>query len=315
MKYLITGGAGFIGTNLTLDLISHRHEVVIVDNLITGDARNLNLYRGNKRLLVLRGDITRPIPKLINKIKFDEIYHLACPTGVPNLTKLAKEMLMTNSLGTSEIVNIALKSKAKLLFTSSSEVYGDPRVYPQRENYTGNVNPIGVRSPYEEGKRFAESLISTYTRLYGLKGYIVRVFNTFGPYMNLTDTRVIPAFIYAIINNKSIPVAGDGKQKRTFCYVDDLVAGMKLVMQKGRAGEVYNIGGTQEISVIELAKLVKKIAKSKVDIRHIDRPKHDHQRRKPDVSKVNTLGWKQKITLERGLIRTLEFYNSPGIAI
>lgn len=315
MKYLITGGAGFIGTNLTLDLLSDGHEVVIVDNLITGNPKNLNLYRGNKKVLVLRGDITRPIPNRIDKIKFEEIYHLACPTGVPNLTKLAKEMLFTNSLGTQQIVNIALKSKAKLLFTSSSEVYGDPLVNPQAESYTGNVSPIGVRSPYEEGKRYAESLISTYTRLYGLKGYIVRVFNTYGPYMNLTDTRVIPAFISAIINNQPIPVAGDGKQKRTFCYVTDLVSGMKLVMQKGRTGEVYNIGGTREISIMKLAKLVKMMTKSKMDIQHIDRPKHDHNRRKPDVNKAETLGWKQKITLEDGLSRTLEFYKTAVKAI
>lgn len=307
MRILVTGGAGFIGANLCKRLLEDGNFVIAVDNLITSDRTNLKLLTTHPNFKFIKHDITKPFPKnfKLRTSNFELIYHLACPTGVPNLGPLAEEMLLTCSLGTLNILEIAKKTGAKLLFTSSSEVYGDPQVFPQKEDYTGNVDPTGARSPYEEGKRFSESLVSAFSQKFKIDAKIVRVFNTYGPLMNKDDSRVIPRFLNRAFKNKPIPVHGSGMQKRTFCYVDDLVEGLILVLEKGKKGEVYNLGSDQEITIINLAKLVMKFAKSKSKIKFALRPPHDHQRRLPSLSKVKKLGFRLKTPLPEGLRATI----------
>ncbi len=310
-RILITGGAGFIGVNLCKKLLRQGHEVIAVDNFITSTDNNIKLLLSNSKFRFIKQDITKPISNFIRRIggsNFKYIYHLACPTGVPNLIKLAKEMLLTCSLGTRNVLELARIHSAKVLFTSSSEVYGDPQASPQTEDYTGNVDPVGIRSPYEEGKRFSESLIQVYVRKYNLKAKIVRVFNTYGSYVALNDSRVVPRFLRQALGNKPLTVEGKGLQTRTFCYVDDLVDGLLLVMKKGKKGEVYNLGSDKEIRIIDLAKLIIKVTRSKSGIVFVERPAHDHKRRFPSLEKVEKLGWRQKTALEKGLQKTLRWH-------
>lgn len=308
MKILVTGGAGFIGKNLCATLLAQGHTVVAVDNFITGNKTGLSRLRAHKNFTFIKHDIVRPLPPLLRGKQFQQIYHLACPTGVPNVTKLAEEMLLTSSIGTKHILDFALANDARVVFTSSSEAYGNPLVSPQPETYTGNVDPIGLRSPYEEGKRFSEALIASYVRKYSLGAMIVRLFNTYGPGMDLTETRVIPRFIKHAIDASAITVQGTGRQTRTFCYVDDLVSALSLVMHKGRKGEVYNLGNAKETRIIDLAKQIITLTKSKSKIIFIRRPTHDHDRRHPALSKIKALGWRPTTSLSRGLTLTIKSY-------
>ena len=308
---LVTGGAGFIGTNLCKMLLDQGHNVIAIDNFITSSGENLKELKKHQNFTFIKHDIVKPFPtKIKNKeLKIKEIFHLACPTGVPNLLTLGEEMLLTCSVGTKNVLELARLHKAKLLLTSSSEVYGDPELFPQTETYTGNVQPTGFRSTYEEGKRFSESLVAFYARKYKLEAKIVRIFNTYGPYMTLTDTRVIPNFINQIKHNKPLTIQGKGIQRRTFCFVDDLVQGFLTVMEKGLPGEAYNLGGDKEYTIKQLAEAIIKMNNDpKMKISYIPRPEHDHQARRPDLKKVKKLGWKQKITLENGLKNTLTWY-------
>lgn len=301
---LVTGAAGFIGSNLAEHLLKEGNLVYGVDNFITGSTKNISRLKENKNFNFLEVDVVgmgSDQKRILAGQKFDEIYHLACPTGVPNLVTLAEEMLLTCSIGTRNILEIARESGAKFLFTSSSEVYGDPLEFPQKEEYTGNVNPTGIRSPYEEGKRLAEALVVMYQRKYGLDGRIVRVFNTYGPNMSEKDERIIPKFIQQIKNGTSLSVHGNGIQKRTYCHVDDLIDGLLIAMEKGGRGEVYNLGGGEEIEVKYLAELLLKISNSHVGINYTERPPHDHQSRRPDLTKIKALGWSPKIGLDKGL--------------
>jgi nucleoside-diphosphate-sugar epimerase len=311
-EILVSGGAGFIGVNLCIKLLSQGHEVIAIDNLITASGQNIKKLCKNPKFKFIRHDITKPLPPIFSKdqtiVKY--IYHLACPTGVPNIKTLGEEMLLTSSLGTRNMLELARKHSAKMLFTSSSEVYGQPEVFPQSEIYAGNVNPVGYRSPYEEGKRFAESLIVLYVRKYNLSARIVRVFNTYGPYMSSNDTRVIPTFIRQAIDNKPTTIHGDGMQKRTFCYVDDLVNGLITIMNRGKSGEIYNLGGDKEIPILTVARMIQKIAGSKSVIKFTKRPEHDHERRLPDISRIKHLSWTPKVSLIKGLRRTISWYTS-----
>jgi nucleoside-diphosphate-sugar epimerase len=306
MRVLVTGGAGFIGFNLCKILMHKGHEVIALDNFITGTRTNIKKLKAYPHFSFFKHDIVKPLPSVLKQKKINQIYHLACPTGVDNLIPLAEEMILACSIGTKNILELAKLHKAKFLFTSSSEVYGDPLVSPQKESYTGNVDSIGTRSPYEEGKRFSESITAMYQRKFKLNTRIVRIFNTYGPTMSASDTRVIPRFLNQALNGKPLTVKGKGLQRRTFCYVDDLVAGILLVMEKGRSEEVYNIGSDKEISIIKLAKLILDITKSKSTISYVVRPTHDHEMRMPDLGKVKKLGWQAKINLRRGLVKTLE---------
>lgn len=308
MQILITGGAGFIGKSLTLKLLKEGYSVVVIDNFITSNRKDFQKFLRIKNLTFFEGSIIEPklIKKIQNKYQFDQIYHLACPTGIPNLSKLAYEMLMACSIGTKNILDVARDQKASLVFTSSSEVYGDPQVFPQDESYTGNVDPVGLRSPYEEGKRFSESLVRMYCNKFGVKGKIVRVFNTYGPFMDINDTRVIPRFIQSALAEKALPVKGRGTQRRTFCFVADLITGLQRVLEKGENGEVYNLGTDEEISIINLANLVVKLSGSKSKIKFVKREVHDHKARLPDLKKIKKLGWEWKVNLKEGLEKTLE---------
>ena len=233
---------------------------------------------------------------------------MACPTGVDNLEKLGEEMLLSSSVGTRNVLEFGRKSGSKVVLASSSEVYGNPKEFPQKETYTGNVDPSGFRSTYEEGKRFSESLVAFYVRRYKVDASIARIFNTYGPGMSKSDSRVIPRFMNQSLNNRDLTVKGKGLQTRTFCYVDDLVSGLILIAKKGKAGEVYNLGSDNETKIIDLAKKVSIATGSKKRIKYIIRPKHDHDRRLPDLSKIKKLGWRMDININEGLRRTAKWY-------
>jgi nucleoside-diphosphate-sugar epimerase len=246
--------------------------------------------------------------QILENKKIDVIFHLACPTGVDNLERLGEEMLFTSAIGTKNVMELAKITKSKVVFTSSSESYGNPEVFPQRETYEGKVSPTGYRSTYEEGKRFAESVSMFYFRKFKVDVRIARVFNTYGPGMNRSDARVMPRFMNQCMNNNDLTIEGKGLQTRTLCFVDDLVAGLLVLANKGKSGEVYNLGNDNETKIIDLAKMVIKITGKKIKIKYIERPDHDHDRRLPDLSKIRKLGWSPKIDLEEGIRRTVEWY-------
>lgn len=309
MRILITGGAGFIGKNLCLYLHKQGHKLVVIDNFITSRFEDFQRLPNAKDIKLYKGDIKEKelVGKIAKSHKFDQIYHLACPTGVQNFKKLAVEMLMTCSIGTKNILDLSLEQKSKVLLVSSSEIYGNPLVSPQTENYNGNVNPVGERSSYEEGKRFAESLTYAYSDKYGLNARIVRPFNIYGPYAGIDDTRAVPQFIREVLGGRDLTVKGAGNQIRTFCYIDDFLKGLDIVMNKGERGEVYNLGSDRQINILALAKMIYKLVSAKSGIKFIHRESHDHQTRKPDLSKVRKLGYKLEVDLEDGLLRTIEF--------
>lgn len=316
MRILITGAAGFIASNLAEHFLREGNEVFGLDNFVTGSKNNVERLSLSSKFTFRQADVSDIDSGLKSELEnsvFDEVYHLACPTGVPNLVPLAEEMLFASSYGTKNILDIALTHRSRFILTSSSEVYGDPEVFPQEESYTGNVSPTGVRSPYEEGKRFAESLVSAYCRKYNLSGKIVRVFNTYGPNMSREDLRVIPRFISQIENGKPLTIHGDGTQKRTFCHVNDLVEGLVLVAKKGEPGEVYNLGSQEEITIKELAELMIEVFKANTSVIFVDRPGHDHKRRLPDLSKIFSLGWKPTVSLKEGITHTLHSLESAKI--
>lgn len=306
---LVTGGAGFIGTNLCAKLLAQGKRVIALDNFITSTGENLQVHKDNPNFIFIKRDIIKPMLELFkDDIHIDEIYHLACPTGVPNLITLAEEMLLTCSIGTRNVMELAIHHKAKVLLTSSSEAYGDPEVFPQKEEYSGNVSTTGVRSVYEEGKRFAESIVAMYVRKYKVNAKIVRIFNTYGPFMNLKESRVIPSMINQIMMGKPLTVQGNGSQNRTFCYVDDLVDGFITIMSKGKSGQVYNLGSDQQITIKELAKLFITITGLNLKIKYCKRPFHDHRGRLPSLKKAKALGWKPRTNLIKGIMKTLRWY-------
>lgn len=301
-RTLITGGAGFIGSNLCRALLAAHHEVWAVDNLITGKLENIESLLDHKRFHFIEADITETaFTEQLGDGHFDYLYHLACPTGVPNIQPLAEEMLRTCALGTFHVMEIARQHQAKLLLSSSCEIYGQPQSFPQTEDYTGNVDPIGPRSAYEEGKRFAESVVAMYARKYNLEAKIVRFFNVYGPGMTPNDTRVIPNFLHHVQQQQKLVVYGDGQQTRTFLYIDDLIRGLLRVMEQGKAGEAYNIGSTEQTSIRSLATLVAKLTKQADAIIFSPHFIEDHRHREPSIKKIMSLGWKPEIALEEGL--------------
>lgn len=307
---LVTGGAGFIGSHLTETLLAQGHVVYVVDNLITGRKENLQGFRKNPHLHFFKIDITNPIFKRkFATIALDEIYHLACPTGVPNIRILAEEMLLTCSLGTRAVLELAKKKRSQVVISSTAEIYGQPEVFPQHENYHGNVDPIGPRSPYEEGKRFSESLAAMYASKHKLDVKIARIFNTFGPAMSLEDRRVIPQFIRSIKEKRAIVIYGDGSQTRTHLYVEDLVKGLQIIMDRGMTGEAYNVGGTAPLTIRSLAEKFIRLTNQSTTITYIPHFIEDHHARLPSVEKILALGWRQTITLEIGLEKILRHHN------
>jgi nucleoside-diphosphate-sugar epimerase len=299
---LVTGGAGFIGSWLCEDLVKNYH-VVCVDNFITGKSDNVLHLLRNKNFTLLKHDVSRPLK---HRGDIGYIFHLSSPASPVDYQKLPIETMLANSFGTYNMLNLAKEKGARFLLTSTSEVYGDPKEHPQREEYWGNVNPVGPRSCYDESKRFAEALAMSYHRKKNLDVRIARIFNTYGPRMRRDDGRVIPNFIGQALANKPLTVYGNGKQTRSFCYISDMVNGLKKVMFSGSPGEIFNLGNPEEFTVLGLANIVKRIAKSKSEIVFKELPKDDPVKRRPDITKARKrLGWSPEVGLEEGLKKTI----------
>lgn len=304
-KILVTGGAGFIGSVLCEKLLSQGHEVIALDNFRTSKKRNVEDLLANSRFTLIVGD-TREAFSL--KVHIDEVYDLASPATVSYIMEHPIETAMVNALGTKNMLDLAKEYKAKFLFASTSEVYGDPKEHPQKESYWGNVNPVGVRSGYDEGKRFGETLVMAYKREHNLNVKIVRIFNTYGPKSDPRDTRVIPMFITKALQGEPLPVHGDGMQTRSFCFVTDMVDGIIAMMESRESGPI-NLGNTEEYPVIDIAKKILVISGSKSQIQFVDRPEDDPSRRRPDITSAKEkLGWEPKVKLEEGLSKTIEYF-------
>jgi len=308
-RIVVTGGAGFIGSHLCSLLVDQGHTVICFDNLVTGQKSNIDTLLKQSNFSFIQGD-TRTVS--LDNHPFgdhiDQIYDLASPASVTHVTEHPIEAATVNALGTKNLLDIAHAYDARFLFASSSEVYGDPREHPQKETYWGNVNPIGVRSGYDEGKRFGETLTMGYHREYGLATRIVRIFNTYGPRSHPNDTRVIPRFVTAALQGKPIPVHGDGSQTRSFCYVSDLVRGIIALMESSIAMPM-NLGSPKEYLIIDVAKKVIMMTKSLSNIIFVPRPPDDPSVRRPDITLAQEkLKWKPMVPLEEGLRRTIEYF-------
>ncbi len=311
-KVIVTGGAGFIGSHLCEVLLSMNHDVVCVDNLLTGSEENIAHLKSNTQFEFINHNVIEPLP---DSLSAEFIFHLASPAS-PNhhsdisYHKLPMETMMVNTTGTHNVLKFAEAKHARFLFTSTSEVYGDPLEHPQKETYRGNVSSIGPRSVYDEAKRFGETLVSYYWRDKGLDARIVRIFNTYGPRMSKADMRMISIFINQALENKPITIFGDGKQTRSLCYVSDTVDGLtKMMFAENTMGEVVNIGSSDEHTVLDYAEIVKRLTKSTSEIIFSEQlPEDDPLRRKADISKAKEmLGWAPIVPLEEGLKKMIEF--------
>ena len=310
-RILVTGGAGFLGSNLCKTLLEENaeNEVICLDNFFTGSKQNIEKLLNNEKFTLLEHDIIEPLPA---DFKVDEIYNLACPASPLYYQKDPVYTTKTSVFGIINMLDLAKRCDAKLLQASTSEVYGEPEVHPQVENYRGNVNPIGIRSCYDEGKRCAESLLFDYHRLYGLKIKVIRIFNTYGPHMAPYDGRVISNFIMQALQGKDITIYGDGSQTRSVCYVDDLLNGMLKMMASDDAfiGPV-NLGNPEEISMLELADKVIKISESASQLIFAELPLDDPARRRPVIELAQKeIKWEPTIMLEEGLRRTISYFRS-----
>lgn len=315
---LVAGGAGFIGSHLCGSLLRDGHNVICVDNLSTGDKKNVSPFLENSNFKFIERDVIKSFNDIGEDIvSIDCIFHLASPASPNKNSKRSYmnypiETLLVNSEGTHNLLELARRFGSKFLFASSSEIYGDPAISPQKESYFGNVNPNGVRSVYDEAKRFGEAITFAYARKFNLDARIIRIFNTYGPMMQADDGRVVSNFINQAIRNKPITVYGKGTQTRSLCYVDDMVLGIKLAMfASGTKAEVFNLGNPDERTVLAIAKLIKIIANSSSEITFKDLPEDDPRVRKPDISYAKEmLRWEPKITTEEGLLKTINYFKS-----
>ena len=314
---LVAGGAGFIGSNLCERLLDKNYRVICIDNLITGSKENIDDFTENKNFSFLNLDLINSSFQNTKLPKINYIFHLASPAS-PNkksprsYINFPIETLLVNSLGTYNLLEIAKKFNARFLYASSSEIYGNPKISPQKEDYFGNVNPVGIRSVYDEGKRFGESITMAYFRKFNTDTRIIRIFNTYGPRMRADDGRVVSNFINQAISTKPLTVYGDGSQTRSICYVDDLVEGLIAAMTSDlTSGEVLNLGNADEKKVIELAKIIKKMTNSASKIIFEPLPEDDPRVRKPDIQKAkNLIGWIPKVSIDRGLAKTIQYFKS-----
>jgi dTDP-glucose 4,6-dehydratase len=305
VRTLITGGAGFIGSHLCERFLAEGHEVVAVDNFITGNLENLDHLRANARFRFVGHDTSNPL-KL--KDKLDNVLHFASPASPVDYLEYPIQTLKVGSLGTHNALGIAKHHGARFLLASTSEVYGDPLEHPQTEAYWGNVNPVGVRGVYDEAKRFAESMTMAYHRVHNLNTHIVRIFNTYGPRMRLNDGRVLPNFMYQALRGEPITVYGDGKQTRSFCYVSDLVEGIFRLLFTDFHDPV-NLGNPAEITILEFAQEVRKLAGSKSEVVFKPLPQDDPKVRQPDITRARQLlGWEPKVGRDDGLKRTMDYF-------
>lgn len=306
-RILVTGGAGFIGSHLCNYLIHRGAEVLCVDNFYTGSKRNIEKLLLNPAFEIYRHDITFPL-----FVETDEIYNLACPASPVHYQSNPVQTTKVNVHGAINMLGLAKRLKAKILQASTSEVYGDPQIHPQKENYWGNVNPIGLRSCYDEGKRCAETLFFDYHRQHNLSIRVARIFNTYGPNMHPNDGRVISNFIMSALQNRPLEIYGSGEQTRSFCYVSDLIEGLFLLMNNSdnTTGPV-NLGNPDEIKVIELAENIIKTTNSKSEIVFKPLPMDDPKRRKPDIQQAEKkLNWKPIVSLEKGLEKTVGYFDA-----
>ncbi len=308
---LVTGGAGFIGSHVCRTLLDRGNSVVSVDNLATGNRSNIASLETNSSFQFVEGDI-RNERFFADLTRFDisEIYDLASPASVDYISAHPVEAATVNSLGLHNILEFAKKGKAKILFASSSEVYGDPLEHPQKESYWGNVNPIGVRSGYDEGKRFGEALVAAYTREFGLETRIARIFNTYGPNSSPKDGRVVPRFVISALSESPLPVHGDGTQTRSFCFVKDLVDGLVRLMESSERSPV-NLGNPEEVRILDVASLVLSLTGSSSRISFLPRPPDDPSRRMPDIAKAEKLlDWHPSVNLKDGLKDTIVYFRT-----
>ncbi|OGH11993.1 MAG: NAD-dependent dehydratase [Candidatus Levybacteria bacterium RIFCSPHIGHO2_01_FULL_36_15] len=310
--FLIAGGAGFIGSHLCEKLLNDGSKIICVDNLITGSRNNIEAFKNNSNFIFIKYDITQNL-KLPDEI--DGIFHLASPAS-PNKKSPRSyitypiETLLANSIGTYNLLNLAKEKRARFVYASSSEVYGNPSVSPQDESYFGNVSPNGIRSVYDEGKRFGEAMTMAYFRKYDLDTRIMRIFNTYGDRMQKDDGRVVSNFINQAIKDRPITVYGNGSQTRSFCFIDDLIDGITRLMISDKAkGQFLNLGNPDEYTIIEMANIIKNLTKSNSEIVFEQLPEDDPLKRKPDIGKaIKLLGFAPKVALAEGLKKTIEYF-------
>ncbi len=309
---LVAGGAGFVGSNLCEVLVAQGNLVMALDNVSTGKIGNLKSLIQNPRFRFVRGDVCKlPLtPSLEKRGEINEIYHLASPASPPHYQKNPIATWQANILGTLNLLELAKKHRAKFLFASTSEVYGDPKEHPQKESYFGNVNPVGIRSCYDESKRAGESLVMDFSRTHKLDVKIVRIFNTYGPKMDKHDGRVVSNFINQALHNQPITIYGKGTQTRSFMYIEDLILGLTKMMEGKITGPV-NLGNSQEFTVLDLAKKIIKLTKSSSKLIYKPLPQDDPKQRKPDITLAKTkLNWQPKILLNVGLIKTISYFQN-----
>ncbi|MDX2245009.1 MAG: UDP-glucuronic acid decarboxylase family protein [Leptolyngbyaceae cyanobacterium bins.302] len=314
MRILVTGGAGFIGSHLIDRLMTEGHEVICLDNFYTGRKHNVLQWIGHPYFELIRHDITEPI-----RLEVDQIYHLACPASPVHYQFNPVKTIKTNVMGTLNMLGLAKRVKARFLLASTSEVYGDPEIHPQAEEYWGNVNPIGIRSCYDEGKRVAETLTFDYHRQNDVDIRVARIFNTYGPRMLENDGRVVSNFIVQALKGSPLTVYGTGNQTRSFCYVSDLVDGLMRLMNGAHTGPM-NLGNPEEYTILELAQTIQKMVNPDTDIRFEPLPQDDPRRRRPDISKAQKLvGWQPAVPVTEGLFLTIEDFRTrmgvPGTTI
>lgn len=304
-RILVTGGAGFIGSHLCEALLAEGHEVLCLDNLFTGSKENIEKFRSNCHFEFIRHDIIEPI-----MLEVDEIYNLACPASPPHYQYNAIKTIKCSTLGMINMLGLARRVKAKLLQASTSEVYGDPELHPQKETYWGNVNPVGIRSCYDEGKRVAECLCMDYHRQNNVDVRIVRIFNTYGPSMDINDGRVISNFMVQALRNEPITVYGDGSQTRSFMFVSDLVEGLIRMMNSSDFPGPVNLGNPEEYTILDIAGRIIALCESSSEIVFRELPGDDPRKRKPDITLAQLkLEWKPAITLEKGLPMTMDYFS------
>ncbi|MBC7138825.1 MAG: SDR family oxidoreductase [Defluviimonas sp.] len=306
-RILVTGGAGFLGSHLCDRLLADGHEVLCVDNFFTGQRRNISHLLGNPSFELMRHDVTFPL-----YVEVDEIYNLACPASPVHYQHDPVQTTKTSVIGAINMLGLAKRLKARILQASTSEVYGDPTVHPQPEEYWGNVNPVGIRSCYDEGKRAAETLFFDYHRQHRLDIKVVRIFNTYGPRMHPNDGRVVSNFIVQALRNAPITIYGAGTQSRSFCYVDDLIEGFVRLMNAPRdvTGPI-NIGNPGEFTMLELAQMVIRLTGSRSKLEFRPLPENDPRQRRPDITRATSiLGWRPTVALEQGLGRTISYFDA-----
>jgi len=304
MRILVTGGAGFLGSHLCDRLIAEGHEVTVIDNLFTGRKQNIAHLLEHPRFEFVRHDVIDPF-----KFEVDQIYNLACPASPPHYQYNPIKTIKTSILGSINCLGLAKRVKARVFQASTSEVYGDPHVHPQPESYWGNVNPIGKRSCYDEGKRCAETLFFDYHREHKVDIRVVRIFNTYGPRMHESDGRVVSNFIVQALRGEDITIYGDGSQTRSFCYVDDLIEGWLRLMAQTETVGPMNLGNPSEFTMLQLAELTLKLVGGKSKIVHKPLPSDDPKQRRPDISLAQkVLKWEPKVPLEDGLLRTIAYF-------